>query len=78
MVKSKLLHPSQLLRRYISVALSRRLPVADVISYPALWGPDFPHADTLRRDRARPSGEATLLFYHKNAGLSIESSNFDL
>ena len=74
MVKLKLLHPSQLLRRFISVALSRRLPVADVISYPALWGPDFPHADTLRHDCARPSGEATLLFYHKKKNLSIKAT----
>ena len=30
-------------RRYISVALVLRLPSADVIRYPALWCPDFPH-----------------------------------
>ena len=34
--KSRLLYPPQRFRQSISVALSRRLPVADVISYPAL------------------------------------------
>jgi len=30
-------------RRYISVALFLKSPSADVIRYPALWSPDFPH-----------------------------------
>ena len=29
--------------RYISVALSLKLPSAAVSSYPALWSSDFPH-----------------------------------
>ena len=32
-------------RRYISVALSRESPPADVIRYPALRSTDFPHSD---------------------------------
>ena len=43
-------------RRSISVALSRRFPSADVIRYPALRCPDFPHSDTFRRNKARQSG----------------------
>ncbi len=39
--------------RFISVALSLRLPSADVIRYPALRCPDFPHGNTLRRHTAR-------------------------
>ena len=60
-------------RRSISVALFRRLPAADVISYPALRCPDFPHGTTFRRDTARPSDEATLLLYHT---LSKKSRRF--
>ena len=41
-------HPYRLKRRYISVALARRSPSADVISYPALWCSDFPHKLCLR------------------------------
>ncbi len=63
-------------RRFISVALSRRLPVADVISYPVLRSPDFPHGNTLRQHTARPSGEAVLLLYRKNFCLSIDFLTF--
>ena len=56
-------------RRFISVALSRRSPEADVICYPALRSPDFPHGKTFRHDTARPSGKVTQniipLFYLK-------------
>ena len=58
-VSSYLAFPSlPLARRFISVALSRRLPVADVISYPVLWSPDFPHGNTFRHHTARPFGRA--------------------
>ena len=46
-------HPYHVMWRYISVALSRRSPSADVIRYPALWGPDFPHDNTFRHNIAR-------------------------
>ncbi len=39
--------------RFISVALSLRSPSADVIRYPALRCPDFPHGNTFRRHTAR-------------------------
>ena len=45
-------------RRFISVALSRWLPTADVIRYPALRSPDFPHGNTFRQHTARPFGPA--------------------
>ena len=70
-IKAKLPYPSQLFRRYISVALSRRSPAADVISYLALWSPDFPRTETFRRDRTRPFGEATSVLYHFSFILSI-------
>ena len=38
--------------RYISVALVLRLPSADVIRYPALRCPDFPHRGGPRRGRS--------------------------
>ena len=41
------------LGRFISVALSRESPPADVIRYPALWCPDFPHYNTFRQHIAR-------------------------
>jgi len=37
-------------RRYISVALFLESPPADVIRYPALRSPDFPHRRAFRRD----------------------------
>ena len=40
-------------RRFISVALSRGSPRADVIRYPALRCPDFPHRNTFRQHTAR-------------------------
>ena len=57
-------------QRFISVALSRRLRVADVISYPVPRSPDFPHTDTFRRDRARPSDKATIAIIPKK-GLRV-------
>ena len=76
-VSSYLAFPSlPLARRFISVALSRRLPVADVISYPVLRSPDFPHGNTLRHHTARPSGEAVLLLYRKKSDLSINFLTF--
>ena len=52
-------------RRFISVALSRRSPSADVISYPALRSPDFPHDNTFRQHITRPLGSVTLVLYNK-------------
>ena len=40
--------------RFISVALSLRSPSADIIRYPALWSPDFPHNNTFRFHITRP------------------------
>ena len=47
--------------RFISVALSRQSPAADVISYPALRSPDFPHGNTFRHNTARPSGRVAYI-----------------
>ncbi len=53
-VSSYLAFPSlPLARRFISVALSLGSPPADVIRYPALRSPDFPHDTTFRHDTAR-------------------------
>ena len=46
--------------RFISVALSRESPPTDVISYPALWSPDFPHGNTFRQHTARPFNRVLL------------------
>ena len=62
-VSSYLAFPSlPLARRSISVALSRRSPSADVIRYPALRSPDFPHADTFRQHSAR--SYRLVIFYY--------------
>ena len=54
-VSSYLAFPSlPLARRFISVALSLRSPSADVIRYPLLRSPDFPHGTTFRHRIARP------------------------
>ena len=53
-VSSYLAFPSlPLAWRFISVALSLGSPPADVIRYPALRSPDFPHDTTFRHDIAR-------------------------
>ena len=39
-----------LFRRYISVALFRWSPTADVICYLVLWSPDFPHTSFFNTD----------------------------
>ena len=47
--------------RSISVALSRESPPADVIRYPVLWSPDFPHAGAFRRPaRGSPTRSSQL------------------
>ena len=50
-------------RRFISVALSRRSPSADVIRYPALRCPDFPHTNTFRQHGTRQPHLQGLLYY---------------
>ena len=42
-----------ILWRFISVALSLRSPLAEVIRYPALRSPDFPHGMIFRYDTTR-------------------------
>ena len=46
--------PLPLARRLFSVALSRGLPLPDVIRYPALRSPDFPHLTGFPHCQARP------------------------
>ena len=46
--------------RFISVALSRESPPADVIRYPALRSPDFPHIGTFRHSDTRQSRPLTV------------------
>ena len=65
-------HPCFQRKRSISVALSRESPPADVISYPALWSPDFPHDNTFRQHIARPFGKVTFELYHKPTLLSSD------
>ena len=67
-------HPYRLSRRFISVALARKSPSADVISYPALWSSDFPHGTTFRCDAARPFSLVTNILYHFFCDLSRANS----
>ncbi len=49
-------------RLFISVALSRVSPPADVIRYPFPGSPDFPHGKTFRLDTARLPGEVCFCY----------------
>ena len=59
-------------RRFISVALSRRSPSADVIRYPALRSPDFPHDNTFRRHIARLPHSVNRVYYIKRKRICQE------
>ena len=55
-------------RRFISVALSRRSPLPDVIRHPVLCCSDFPHCSCEPRDRITDSNLFILYHvYFKNA-----------
>ena len=65
-------------RRYISVALVLKSPSADVIRYPALRSPDFPHPPAFRRWGRGCSAYSVFYYTWLSGGLSTKSTVFTL